>query len=412
MIYRLQRKFILICTVSVLTVIALVFGVILLLNVSSMNRNMDMLADQVSEGGGQFPGVFEEMPFPGNLPPSNDRNFDFITPETPFSTRYFTVFFHKDGEVDKTFTDQIYSVDEETAIEYAKTVMDGERSKGWISNYRYKIFSTDFGKAVVFVDGSMSRSVLMQSTMISGMVLLACAALVLILVFLLSKKAVKPIAESYDKQKQFVTDANHELKTPLTLILANVDIAESELGKNEWLDDIRAEGHRMTELVNQLVALSRMDEAGYKMNVSEVPFGELVSDTVSEFEPLAKSKEKNVFANVDKRVTAVGDEALLHRLVGILMDNAVKYCDAGGEIKVVLTKGRRVVLTVENTYAAVGETDLNRLFDRFYRADKARKFTGGYGVGLSLAKAIAENHRGEITAYKKDGTHIGFKVIL
>ena len=111
-------------------------------------------------------------------------------------------------------------------------------------------------------------------------------------------------------------------------------------------------------------------------------------------------------------VTYLGDEALLHRLVGILMDNAIKYCDQGGEISVTLRRGRRVVLTVENTYAAVGELELNRLFDRFYRADKARKFTGGYGVGLSMAKAIVENHKGEITVYKKDSTHIGFKVVL
>ena len=116
----------------------------------------------------------------------------------------------------------------------------------------YKVFPTDRGVGVVFVDGSMNRSALMQSTTIAGIVLLVCAALVLVLIFSLSKKAVKPIAESYEKQKQFVTDANHELKTPLTLILANVEIAEAELGKNEWLDDIRAEGNRMTELVNQL----------------------------------------------------------------------------------------------------------------------------------------------------------------
>ena len=412
MIYRLQRRFILICTVSVLTVIALVFGVILLLNVSSMNRNMDMLADQVSEGGGKFPGAFDEMPFPGNLPPSSDQSFDFITPETPFSTRYFTVFFNKNGELEQTFTEQIYSVDEELAIEYAERVLDGEKSRGWISNYRYKVFSTNFGEAVVFVDGSMSRSVLVQSTTISGFVLLGCAALVLFLVFLLSKKAVKPIAESYEKQKQFVTDANHELKTPLTLILANVDIAEAELGENEWLDDIRSEGHRMTELVNQLVALSRMDEEGHKMNLTEVSFGELVADTVAEFESLAKERGRALISNVDKEITYLGDEALLHRLICILMDNAIKYCDNGGEITVTLRRTRRVALTVENTYAAVGEIELNRLFDRFYRADKARRFTGGYGVGLSMAKAIVENHKGEITAYKKDGTHIGFKVVL
>jgi len=412
MIYRLQRRFILISTVAVLSVIALVFGVILALNISSMNRNMDILADRVSEGGGRFPGAFDKIPFPDKTPPRNEQNFDFITPETPFSTRHFTVFFDIKGKVDQTFTESIYAIDEETAIEYAEKVMDDGEERGWISNYRYKVFSTEKGYGVVFVDGSMSRSSLMQSITIAGFVLLGCAALVLILIFLLSKKAVKPIAESYEKQKQFITDANHELKTPLTLILANLDIAEAELGQNEWLDDIRSEGHRMTALVNRLVALSRMDEEGPSLNITEVALGKLVADTAREFEPLAKERGKAITASIDKEISYLGDEALLQRLVGILMDNAIKYCDQGGEITVNLHRGRKTVLTVENTYAFVGELELNRLFDRFYRADKARKFTGGYGVGLSMAKAIVEKHKGEITAYKKDATHIGFKVML
>lgn len=412
MIYRLQRKFILICTVSVLTVIALVFGVILVLNISSMNRNMDMLADRVSEGGGRFPGAMEEKPQPDKMPPPNAQDFEFITPETPFSTRHFTVFFDKLGEVARTNTESIYSITEEVAVDYAESVLDDVDARGWIDNYRYKVFATDMGTGVVFVDGSMSRSSLMQSMTIAGLVLLGCAALVLILIFLLSKKAVKPIAESYEKQKQFITDANHELKTPLTLILANLDIAEAELGKNEWLDDIRSEGHRMTELVNQLVALSRMDEEGQPLNITEAALGKLVADTVTEFEPLAKERGKALTASIDKEISYLGDEALLHRLVGILMDNAIKYCDQDGEITVNLHKGRRIILTVENTYAAVGELELNRLFDRFYRADKARKFTGGYGIGLSMAKAIVEKHKGEIIAYKKDASHIGFKIVL
>ena len=168
----------------------------------------------------------------------------------------------------------------------------------------------------------------------------------------------------------------------------------------------------MTELVNQLVALSRMDEEGQPLNITEVALGKLVADTVAEFEPLAKERGKAITSSIDKEISYLGDEALLHRLVGILMDNAIKYCDNGGEIGVTLRRGRRIVLTVENTYTAVGELELNRLFDRFYRADKARKFTGGYGVGLSMAKAIVEKHKGEITAYKKDAAHIGFKVVL
>ncbi len=412
MIHRLRRKFILISTISVLSVIALVFVMIFALNVSSMNKNMDMLADRVSEGGGRFLGSMEENPHHDKTPPQSNPNFEFITPETPFSTRHFTVFFDKDGDVTRTNTESIYSITDEVAIEYAEKVVDDGEERGWISNYRYKVFSNDFGKGVVFVDGSMSRSSMMQSMTIAGLVLLGCAALVLLLIILLSGRVVKPIAESYEKQKQFITDANHELKTPLTLILANLDIAETELGKNEWLDDIRSEGHRMTELVNQLVALSRMDEEGQPLNVTELDISGIVTDATSEFKPLAESRGKKLTADIDPNIRYNGDEALLRRLISVLLDNAVKYCDIDGEISITLRRGRRVVMTVENTYAAVGEIELHRLFDRFYLADKARRFTGGYGIGLSMAKAIVEKHKGEITAYKKDVTHIGFKVVL
>ena len=412
MIYKLQRRLIFICTVSVLSVVALVFGVIVVLNISSLNRNMDILADQISAGGGRFPGSGMEGLMPDKFPPRQEPNFDFITPETPFSTRHFTVFFDQQGAVAQTFMESIISIPEGKAIDYAKQALEANQTRGWIYNYRYKVFSTEIGSGVVLVDGSMNRSMLMQSTTIAGIVLIICAALVLILIFLLSKKAVKPIAESYEKQRQFVTDANHELKTPLTLILANLDIAEEELGKNEWLEDIRAEGHRMTELVNQLVALSRMDEETQALNFSDIALSSMVADTVAEFEPLARSRGETIRASIDAAIVYHGDDALLRRLVGILLDNALKYCDHGGEILVDLRRGRRIVLTVENTYAAVDDLELHRLFDRFYRADKARTFTGGYGVGLSMAKAIAEKHKGEITAYKKDSSHIGFKITL
>lgn len=410
MIYKLRRRFILICTISILLVVSLIFGVILTLNITSLNQNMDVLADRVSEGGGRFPGSFDGFK-PDMMMPENRPSFDFITPETPFSTRHFTVVFDTSGKTVKTYTESIYAINEAQAVQYARQALAGSRARGWMSNYRYKIFNTSAGVGVVFVDGSMNRSATMQSMVIAGVVLFACAALALVLILLLSKRAVKPIAESYEKQKQFITDANHELKTPLTLILANLDIAESELGQNEWLDDIRSEGQRMTELVNQLVALSHMDEENQPLDFTDVAFGQMVADTVAEFEPLALSRGKTLGAGIDAGITCRGDEALLRRLIGILMDNAIKYCDYDGDISVMLHQGRRVVLAVENTYAAADELELNRLFDRFYRADKARTYQGGYGVGLAMAKAIVEKHKGEITAYKKDG-RIGFKITL
>lgn len=412
MIYKLRRRFILICAVSVLLVVSLVFGVILALNISSLNRNMDLLADSVSAGGGRFPSFPENNHKPNYVPPRNDQTLDFITPETPFATRHFTVFFNSSGNVGKIYTESIYSITEDQAVAYAQKALSGQKERGWIGNYRYKVFYSKFGSGVVFVDGSMNRSAMFQSMMISGVVLFACAALVLVLILLLSKRAVTPIAESYEKQKQFITDANHELKTPLTLILANLDIAESELGQNEWLDDIRSEGHRMADLVNQLVALSRMDEDSHGLNFHHFSLGKMVEDTVAEFEPLAIDRGKHLYSEIDPEIQCLGDEMLLNRLMGILLDNAIKYCDDGGQILITLRKHRRIVLTVENTYAAVGEIELSRLFDRFYRADKARTFKGGYGIGLSMAKSIVEKHRGEITAYKKDPSHIGFKVTL
>lgn len=411
MIYNLQKRFILISTVVVLAVIVLMLALIFTLNLSSMNRNIDMLADRVSDGRGSFPdNMGEKKPRDKDFS-KRDKEFGFITPETPFSTRHFTVFFNESGEVAKTNTESIRSIDTKTAIEYAKKAEEDGEERGWISGYRYKVFAADVGKGVVFIDARSNLATLLQSMTVDGLVLLGCAALVLILIFFLSKKAVRPIAESYERQKQFITDANHELKTPLTLILTNLDIAEAELGKSEWLDDIRSEGRRMTGLVNQLVDLSRMDEE-CPLNLTEVAIGELVAETVAEFESLARERGKTLCSTVDQGIIYRGDEDLLRRLVGILMDNAIKYCDQGGEISVSLSRGRRVVLTVENTFADVKEIELNRLFDRFYRADKARVFTGSYGIGLSIAKAIAERHKGEIRAYKSDSKHIGFKVSL
>ena len=200
MIYRLQRKFILICTVSVLAVVLLVFLLITAFNISSMNHNLDILADSVSEGGGRFPDRFHDI-----IPPQNDnrgeQKFDFITPETPFATRHFTVWFNKSGEIVRVNIESIRSVTEEEAKELAEDTLDN-RTRGWASKYRYKIFSTEGGRAIVFIDGSMSRASLMQSVTISALVLLGCAALVLLLIVLLSKRMVKPIAESYEKQRQ------------------------------------------------------------------------------------------------------------------------------------------------------------------------------------------------------------------
>lgn len=411
MIDRLRRKFILISTVSVLGVVLSVFIVMTVCNWFSMNRTVDALADSVSTGEGRFPDYFDKDQKPLK-PPDEASKPGFITPETKFSTRYFTVWLNQDGELLQSDTEFIAAIDEDAAVRYAQNAVALKRERGWISNYRYKVSETQRGIEVVFIDGMMNRTALFQTTVISATVLIGCAALVLILIVLLSRRAVRPIAESYEKQKQFITDANHELKTPLTLLLANLDIVEAEIGKNEWVDDIRTEGYRMVGLVDRLVALSRMDEEHPTLRMSKLPLSDFVTEMTSEFQPLAEGHGKTFSSAVDPMVFVRGDEEQMRRLLSVLLENAVKYCDANGEIRVSLSGTRRVTLSVENTYRDVKHAELDKLFDRFYRADPARKFTGGYGIGLSVAKAIVEAHRGEIVAYRNGDDRIGFKVVL
>ena len=410
MIKKLRKRFIAIATTSILAVILLVFLLMSIFNVSMMNKNLDMLADNVARGEGKFPDLFNDVTKPqiDKRPSFGDMNY--ITPETRFSTRHFSVWINTDGEVEKLNTEFIYSISSETAIGYAKTVIEKDKTAGWISSYRYRVYDNKDGIKIVFIDGSTQSVALFQSLTIAGAVLLLCGSLVLVLIILLSRKAVKPIAESYEKQRRFITDANHELKTPLTLILANIDIAEAELGQNEWLEDIKSEGNRMTELVNQLVVLSRIDEENPPVVFSNIAISDILQDAVDEFESLTRFHGKRLIYDIEPSISINADEASIKRLISIIMDNAVKYCDECGEISVCLHKKRSVILTVENSYSQVDEVELDKLFDRFYRADVARTFNGGYGIGLSVARAIAQNNKAEIHAYKKAKGTIGFKI--
>lgn len=417
MIYKLRRKFILISTASLCIVFLFIFSLIAVYAAVSVDRTMDTLTDAVSEGMGRFPdfdgdGAKDDMD--ENTPPplKKDKQPDFIGGETRFSTRSFTVFYDGNGNVVRVNTEAIHTVDENAAVLYADAVMDKGAARGWKDNFRYKIYTAEDGMAVTFVDGTMNRS---QSRrfVLGALGILSCSfAVVLLLIVIFSKKAVRPAAESYEKQRRFVTDANHGLKTPLTLILTDLDIAENELGKSEWLDDIRTESLRMTELVGRLITLTRMDEDRPRVVTTPFSLSETALDTVSEFSPLAEAGGKHLCADIAPDVTVNGDEGALRRVLAILLDNAVKYCDAGGTIRVTLMRGRRAVLTVENDFCGVGDTPLDRLFDRFYRADRARTAGSGFGIGLSIAKATVEQHRGTIEAYSKDRNVIGFRVTL
>lgn len=406
MIKELRRKFIFISGISIFLVFVGIFVLISAFSMAQMDRTMDTLTDAISSNDGVFPD-FE----PSDRPAPLFSDAEVITAETRFSTRFFMVWLDGKDEVTRMNTDAIASLSEDEVEEYAAQALEKGAQRGWVLEYRYKVTETDEGVAIVFVNGSSNQNITNRLLLTAFLVLFGSAVLILALTVILSKRAVRPVAESYEKQKQFITDANHELKTPLTLILSNLDIVESELGKNEWLDDIRSEGERMGLLINQLVALCRMDESESHLTLAPFDLSEAVSDTVSEFQTLAAERDQTLTARVEPGISYRGDEALVRRLAAILLDNAVKYCDPGGDIRVELFQRRHPVLVVENTYAQVDRLELDKLFDRFYRADPARTFTGGFGVGMSIAQSIARSHRGSIHVYRKK-ERIGFRAEL
>lgn len=408
MIAGLQKKFILISAASTLAVFSIIFLLLVLFSWDQMEKTMDTLTDAIVSNDGVFPD-FEPDDHRG---PSQRLPYgEIITEETQFSTRFFTVWLDGEKQILRINMDAVSSISRDDVKEYVQKALKEGRERGWVSDYRYRILETGQGATVVFVNGSMNWAVTTRLLVTAFLVLLGSALLILLLTVLLSKRVVRPVAESYEKQKQFITDANHELKTPLTLILSNLDIVEAELGQNEWLDDIRSEGERMGLMINQLVALSRMDESQAHMVRSAFDLSAAVEDTVSEFQPLAAERGKKLQTSIEPGIRYEGDEGLIRRLASILMDNAVKYCDEGGEIRVEVCQHRHPVLIVENTYVQVDQLELDRLFDRFYRADKARTFSGSFGVGLSIAQSIVRSHRGSIHAYRK-GNIIGFRAEL
>jgi len=411
MIYKLRSNFIKICLVSLSVVLALIFGVLIILNHHQINQMIDTLSDTISENDGVFPDFYKGGEGVSPMDRPMDRP-DFFTRETKFITRFFVVRFDNEGSIIGVDTESVSSVTAEEAEDYAQTAMEKGNERGWLSTYRYKVCSSEMGNSVVFVDGSMYKTLSRSFALTSGLVLLCSGAIIMLLIVVFSKGAVKPVAESYEKQNQFITDANHELKTPLTLILTNLDIAESELGQNEWLDDIRSEGQRMSVLINKLVMLTRMDENNENPSPETFDLSTTLGDVISEYEPAIGEKGKRLAVDIPEGVSYTGDESALRQLMGILMDNALKYCDPEGDIKVSLSYRRHPVICVENSFTDVDNTELSKLFDRFYRSDKARTFDGGYGIGLSIAKMLVEKHNGEIKAYKAGEGRIGFKITL
>ena len=311
-------------------------------------------------------------------------------------------------------TGQIVAIDDETAAEFAQKVYDSGRTDGFLGEYRYLRSEEDGNIRIIFLDCGRSLTNLRTMLFASILVSLLGLAAVLLLLILFSRRIVRPLAESYEKQRRFITDAGHELKTPLTIIGADTDLAEMELGENEWLADIRRQAERLTGLTNDLIYLSRMEEEQPKLSLIEFPLSDVAEETAQSFLAPARTQGKTLSLAIEPMLSFYGEEKSIRQLLSILLDNALKYSPEGGEISLSVRKqNRSVVLTVSNpSVRPLEKGEQAQLFDRFYRGDPSRSGEGGYGLGLSIAAGIAAAHRGKIRAESPDGVCLVITAVL
>jgi len=406
MLQKLRIKFVALAMGLLFLVLAVIMGVVNLLNYRHVLESADHTLEILISNDGRFPEP-ENKGNKGGMPPGQE-----MSPELPFETRFFTIRLGVDGEAVFTDTKQIAAVTAETAVLYAKQVMELGHLRGFTGGYRYMVRRDSLGSLIVFLDCGRQLGAARSFLLISVGISFAGYFLVSVLMYILSARIVRPIADSYEKQRQFITNASHDLKTPITIIDADIDVLEMDYGENEWLQDIKKQTERLAELIRELVFLSRMEEKENHFQMIDFPISDVAGETVQSFEALAVAQEKNLVTQIQPMLSYCGDEKSIRQLVSILMDNALKYSDKGGNISFSLEKTERAILLIVcNTCDFIDAEDIRHLFDRFYRGDKSRNSrTGGYGIGLSVAKAIAQTHKGDIWAKTIDGYSLNITV--
>lgn len=314
---------------------------------------------------------------------------------------YYDVRIGPDGMISDISEKGIWEPDMDAVRGYAEQVIASGDANGRIGGYRYRLHALQDGSArLIFMDASPQVHMLWNVLQTTVLLSLTCLALLFLILLPISTRVVRSYARHIEKQKQFITNAGHEIKTPVAIMLSNLDAMELIQGENKWSRNIRSQTDRLSALLQRLLFMSRIDEKSMVLPMQLLHLNSIVEAELETYHPMLAERKLHLHCAPDPQIRLKGNREYLQQMIHMLLDNAVQYANEGGEIRISMEqKRRRVRLLFENTVEALPDCPPEALFDRFYRGDSARtQSSGGYGIGLSAARAIAEMHQGSIGA--------------
>ena len=407
-----RKKIILAIMLSLILLFAVTLSVIMLASYREIRQKNDEILERYVElysldqkPGGQYgpeqsPDAPSDRPKPQGPDDPKNKPID-ERPDYQLST-FYSVAFAEDNSVLAVDTGAHTIYGEEALVETAEELLSEGKPSGRMGNLSYRISSKPGYTLVAFLDDTVTES--SMRTLLRNVLIIGGAAIVALffISLVLSRRIIRPLEENDKQQKKFISDAGHELKTPLAVIGTNAELLSRELGENEWLANIQYENERMGDLVMQLLDLSRAENTETTMNTVEL--SRVVTGEVLAFESVAFDQGKTIQSDIDEELHVMGNQAQLTQLTSILLDNAVRH-GTGSEIELSLkSHSHSAVLSIANDGDEIPPEKLEHLFDRFYRVNEARNSEAHhYGLGLSIAKAVAEKHGGIISVSCKDG---------
>ena len=401
MFRKLKIRFILLASAAIVCILLTMIAVLNSVRFLQTNGEIQAVLNILSANNGDFPSVEETAE---SL--QNDR----ITIDTIYQYRYFSVVYNEDKTLYSTNLDHLSNLSKEQALSYANKVIKDSRSSGVFKVgsqfYSYQITQDSKTKRYLLVVLDSTNYLESRNDFFWLSIQLCFYSFIFFVLVVsgFSNFAIRPYIKNYENQKRFITNAGHELKTPLAIISANTELQELMTGENEWTESTKDQVKRLSNLINQMVVLARLEEQP-DVTLVDVNFSEVVKKVAGNFKSVIEKAGKKYEIKLQEDIHVKATEDELYELVSILIDNACKYCDEDGQIFVTLTKakrGKRARLTVANSYADGKNVDYSRFFDRFYREDESHnQKQPGYGIGLSMAESLVRIFKGRIwVSYK------------